>query len=175
MKKLLKKLSLFLILILITNNVFASEKDVIKELKERLESSNQTIERLIENIKEKSDINKDLIEQVKEKEDKIKTLENEVKVLTNRLKINNEIINKLTERVEKDQDEINELRASLDDTSNYVDESNTFILGFNPTYPLGGQTVFGVKLNALPIGIYSSFSIQENYYISGGIGIMFEF
>lgn len=183
MKKLLNVLKIFLVILLINATpLFSQQNETIKELTERIKSSNQTIEKLIETIEEKNSIIdeknstiEDLEKGIKEKSKKIDSLEDEVSHLTERLKVSNNTIEELVVRIEKDQKEIERLRASLNDTSDYVQEHKYIIVGMNVSYPLGGGTLLGFNFDRFPIGIYSTINIDRNLYISTGVGISYRF
>jgi uncharacterized phage infection (PIP) family protein YhgE len=167
-----------MILLLISNFSFG---DTTEELANRLEESNKVITELIQTVTEKNDKIKKLEKSISEKSSEIENLGNQsqekskkIENLTDRLEESNDIITELTNRIRKDQEEITMLRDLLDNTSRYVEDQTNFLVGGNLTYPLGGQIFFGVDINGLPIGVYSTFLLQENYYISGGIGVIFE-
>lgn len=169
MKKQLKRLSLFLMILLITNPIFSQNKDeVITELKNRLEKSNEVIEKLVDKVEEKD-------EKIEELEEENGSLRKEVKNLTERLKVSNNTIDDLVKRIEADQKEIKKLRKSIDDTSDYVSKTKNFIAGVNINYPLGGGGLFGFNFDSFPIGIYTTFNINRDLNITNSIGISYRF
>jgi chromosome segregation ATPase len=171
-----------ILLLLASPALSVENENTIEELKTRLEKSNKTIERLIDVIEGKnSEIKKlerekqKLVKDLDKKRKKVEELRDEVEDLSERLKKSNDTIERLTDRIEKDQKEIANLRKQLEDTSAYVEDDAQFIAALAPTYPLGGQALFGVDINGLPFGIYSSFSMDTQMRVQGSLGILYEF
>lgn len=132
-----------------TADTIRIERSTLEALYTQLDESNKALEASIRKIEEKDAI--------------IKELRSFLIEANQAIEASNVALELAKDRIQKDQKEIEELRKYLMQSIEGLAKQKFFRAGIGVTFPIGGQILMMGDVPGIPVGLFTSFSLNKSF------------